>query len=47
MSRADSAAIISAFIKLGWVKEPKKKKLKQYGAQFVFLPPKNRGGKEK
>ena len=42
MSRLDSAVIISALIKLGWVKDPKKKKLKQYGAQFCFYPPKKK-----
>ncbi len=39
MSRLDSATIISSLIKLGWVKEARKRKVKQYGAQFIFLPP--------
>ena len=39
MSRGDSATIISALIKLGWSKETKKRKFKQYGAQFCFVPP--------
>ena len=36
MNRSDSAAIISALIKLGWLKRAKKKKVKLYGAQFVY-----------
>lgn len=36
MNRSESAAIISALIKLGWLKRVKKKKVKLYGAQFVY-----------
>ena len=36
MNRSDSATIISALIKLGWVKLSKKRKVKLYGAQFVY-----------
>ena len=36
MNRSDSATIISALIKLGWVKNTRKKKVKLYGAQFVY-----------
>ena len=36
MNRSDSATIISALIKLGWVKNARKKKVRLYGAQFVY-----------
>lgn len=36
MNRSDSASIISALIKLGWVKNARKKKVRLYGAQFVY-----------
>ena len=36
MNRSDSATIISALIKLGWAKNARKKKVRLYGAQFVY-----------
>ena len=38
IKRTDSNELAAMLVKLGWVRLPKKERIKGYGSQFVFVP---------